>query len=82
MESFKGAVENDTIPSMAYRISFLKFHFVSPLSLAATAAGADGLTIEVHPTPETALSDGLQAITPAEFGVLMDKIKKIKCVLG
>lgn len=56
--------------------------FVSPLSLAATAAGTDGLTIEVHPTPETALSDGLQAITPAEFGVLMDKIKKINCVLG
>jgi len=40
---------------------------VKPLSLAAVAAGADGLIVEVHPNPAEALSDGPQALTTAEF---------------
>jgi 3-deoxy-7-phosphoheptulonate synthase len=40
---------------------------VRPLSLAAVAAGADGLIVEVHPDPEQALCDGPQALTTAEF---------------
>jgi 3-deoxy-7-phosphoheptulonate synthase len=40
---------------------------VPPLSLAAVAAGADGLIVEVHPNPEEALCDGPQALTTAEF---------------
>jgi 3-deoxy-7-phosphoheptulonate synthase len=40
---------------------------VRPLSLAAVAAGADGLIVEVHPNPAEALSDGPQALTTAEF---------------
>ena len=40
---------------------------VRPLSLAAVAAGADGLIVEVHPDPATALSDGPQALTTDEF---------------
>ncbi len=40
---------------------------VEPLSLAAVAAGADGLIVEVHPNPAEALSDGPQALTTAEF---------------
>ncbi len=40
---------------------------VRPLSLAAVAAGADGLIVEVHPDPATALSDGPQALTTEEF---------------
>ncbi len=40
---------------------------VRPLSLAAVAAGADGLIVEVHPDPENALCDGPQALTTAEF---------------
>ena len=40
---------------------------VEPLSLAAVAAGADGLVVEVHPNPAEALSDGPQALTTAEF---------------
>jgi 3-deoxy-7-phosphoheptulonate synthase len=40
---------------------------VRPLSLAAVAAGADGLIVEVHPDPERALCDGPQALTTAEF---------------
>ena len=44
-----------------------KVDLVEPLSLAAIAAGADGLMIEMHPTPETALSDGAQSLDPAQF---------------
>ena len=40
---------------------------VRPLSLAAVAAGADGLIVEVHPDPAVALCDGPQALTTAEF---------------
>jgi 3-deoxy-7-phosphoheptulonate synthase len=41
------------------------------VSRAAVAVGADGLLIEVHPTPDSALSDGAQSITPAAFAELM-----------
>ena len=44
---------------------------VAPLSYAAIAAGADGLIIEVHPSPEDALSDGDQSLTIPAFGALM-----------
>lgn len=49
---------------------------VEPLSMAAIAAGADGLMIEVHNNPEKALCDGAQSLTPATFDELMGKIKK------
>jgi 3-deoxy-7-phosphoheptulonate synthase len=41
-----------------------------PLALAGTAAGADGLLIEVHPRPAEALSDGDQSLTPDQFADL------------
>jgi len=44
---------------------------VAPLAFAAVAAGADGLLVEVHPDPPTALSDGDQSLTPAAFDALM-----------
>jgi 3-deoxy-7-phosphoheptulonate synthase len=47
---------------------------VIPMALAAAAAGADGLMVEVHPTPETALCDGPQALTPAMFSQLMQTL--------
>ena len=47
------------------------------MAAAAVAAGADGLIVEVHPDPETALSDGAQSITPAAFGQLMDQCRRI-----
>ncbi|MDR1376951.1 MAG: 3-deoxy-7-phosphoheptulonate synthase [Synergistaceae bacterium] len=50
---------------------------VSPMALAAVAAGADGLMIEVHDRPEQALCDGQQSITPLLFDRLMRKIKTI-----
>ena len=46
-----------------------------PVGLAAIAAGADGLQIEVHPEPDHALSDGAQSLTPANFQKLMDKAR-------
>ena len=49
---------------------------VEPLALAAIAAGADGLMIEVHNDPEAALCDGPQSMTPEGFDALMKKIRK------
>ncbi|MBQ7606236.1 MAG: 3-deoxy-7-phosphoheptulonate synthase [Firmicutes bacterium] len=51
---------------------------VAPMSLAAVAAGADGLMIEVHSNPEAALSDALQAIKPEEFAKLAAQIEAIR----
>lgn len=48
---------------------------IEPLALAAVAAGADGLIIEVHPTPETALCDGKQSLRPDKFAAMMEKIR-------
>lgn len=50
---------------------------VRPLSLAALAAGADGLLIESHPNPECALSDKDQQITPTELNHLIEELKKL-----
>ena len=52
--------------------------FVAPLSLAATAAGADGLIIEVHNNPPCAKCDGMQSLTPDGFDALMQNISLIK----
>ena len=54
-----------------------KAQYVRPLSLAAIAAGADGLIIEVHPNPICALSDAAQQITPDEYRVIADEVKAI-----
>lgn len=60
-------------PSHASGISEL----VEPLSLAAVAAGADGLMIEVHNNPAKALSDGKQSLTPDAFDDVMEKITSL-----
>ncbi|MDI1471151.1 2-keto-3-deoxy-D-arabino-heptulosonate-7-phosphate synthase I beta [Thermodesulfovibrio sp. N1] len=51
--------------------------YVLPMALAAVAAGADGLMIEVHPNPEKAFSDGPQSLNFDAFGKLTEKIKKL-----
>jgi 3-deoxy-7-phosphoheptulonate synthase len=51
--------------------------FVMPMARAAVAAGADGLLVEVHPHPETALSDGAQSLPPEIFTTLMAQIRII-----
>ena len=59
-----------------------KWHLVTPVALAATAAGADGLIIEVHPTPDTALKDGAQSLTFENFAQLMVKLAPIVEAIG
>ena len=51
--------------------------YVRPMSLAAAAAGADGLIIEVHNDPQHALCDGQQSITPEAFASLAENVKAI-----
>ncbi len=53
------------------------FRAVPPMSLAAIAAGADGLLLEVHPHPVEALCDGPQQLTPKRFKRLMDEVKRV-----
>jgi 3-deoxy-7-phosphoheptulonate synthase len=55
---------------------------VPALSYAAIAAGADGLIIEVHPTPESALSDGDQSLAPAAFTSLMRSLEPFAAAVG
>lgn len=59
-------------PSHAAGIRFM----VEPLTMAAIAAGADGVMIEVHNNPEKALCDGKQSLTPDSFTELMKKVRK------
>ena len=55
---------------------------VEAMSLAAIAAGADGLIIEVHSCPECAWSDGAQSLKPAKFASLIEKGRAIAQVIG
>ena len=51
--------------------------FVGPMAKAAVAGGADGLVIEVHPNPETALSDGPQSLLPEKFAQLTKQLRRV-----
>ena len=53
-------------------------HLVKPMAIAATAAGADGLMIEVHNNPPAALCDGAQSLTPAAFADVMESVNAIR----
>ncbi len=55
---------------------------VPPMALAAAAAGADGLMIEVHDHPDKALTDGEQAVTPDEYAVLVQKVHAVRKAAG
>ncbi|HBO68750.1 MAG TPA: 3-deoxy-7-phosphoheptulonate synthase, partial [Deltaproteobacteria bacterium] len=56
--------------------------YVQPMSCAAVAAGADGLMIEVHPSPEKALSDGPQSLTFARFRAVMEALRPFIAAAG
>ncbi|MBQ9845486.1 MAG: 3-deoxy-7-phosphoheptulonate synthase [Oscillospiraceae bacterium] len=56
--------------------------YIEKMSLAAVAAGADGLIIEVHEQPECAWSDGAQCLKPDKFAQLIEKARKIAQVIG
>ena len=55
---------------------------VPPMSRAAVAAGADGLLIEVHPSPGDALSDGQQSLTPENFQRLVQEVQEVARAVG
>lgn len=55
---------------------------VTPMALAAAAAGADGVMVEVHPHPEEALCDGPQALTPVGFEALMQRLAPVAVAVG
>lgn len=59
-----------------------KWYLVTPLALAAVAAGADGLMIEVHPTPDYALKDGAQSLTFEHFEQLMSQLAPVAASVG
>jgi 3-deoxy-7-phosphoheptulonate synthase len=58
------------------------WEYVTPLSMAAVAAGADGLMIEVHPWPDKALSDGGQSLKPDRFLRLMEDLRQMARLVG
>jgi 3-deoxy-7-phosphoheptulonate synthase len=55
---------------------------VEPLSLAAAAAGADGIIVEVHPRPEEALCDAAQQIPTADFPDFAAEIRALASLMG
>ncbi len=55
-----------------------KSRLVPPMAMAATAAGADGIMVEVHNNPSCALCDGAQSLTPAQFDDLSHRIRKVR----
>lgn len=65
-------------PSHATGLSY----YVPSMAMAAIAAGADGLIVEVHPEPKFALSDAAQQLSIAEFNKLAEDIRKIAPIVG
>ena len=55
---------------------------VEPLSLAAAAAGADGIMVEVHPTPATAICDGRQALACDDLARFADRVGQVAAIAG
>lgn len=58
-----------------------KWRLVRPMSLAAVAAGADGLMIEVHPNPAEAQCDGPQSLNPENYARLMQEVQRLSAFL-
>ena len=59
-----------------------KANLVAPMAYAATAAGADGIMVEVHNNPACALCDGAQSLTPPQFDELNRKVQQIREVIA
>ena len=59
-----------------------KWYLVTPVALAAVAAGADGVIVEVHPSPDHALKDGFQSLTFENFAALMRTVPAVAAAVG
>ena len=57
-------------------------YLVEPMAMAAVAAGADGLIVELHPNPDRALSDGAQSLTFSGFRQLMERVREVARAVG
>jgi 3-deoxy-7-phosphoheptulonate synthase len=55
--------------------------YVPSMALAAVAAGADGIIVEVHPSPETAWCDGVQSLSFEMFNELMNRLRSVAAAL-
>ena len=87
-DSTRFTLDISSVPVMREKVSYPivvdpshpagKREYVESLSLAAVAAGADGLMIEVHPEPDHALSDGRQQVTFAQFEKIYRKAIEIR----
>jgi 3-deoxy-7-phosphoheptulonate synthase len=55
---------------------------VPPMALAAIAAGADGLLMEMHPNPDKAMSDGAQSLYPEQLQKLVEQLRLLAPVVG
>ena len=56
--------------------------YIAPMARASLAAGADGVMIDVHPNPETALSGGHQALSPPHMNHLMKELREVVDAMG
>jgi 3-deoxy-7-phosphoheptulonate synthase len=59
-----------------------RWDLVSPVSLGAVAAGADGLIVEVHSHPEEAMSDGGQSLRPDKCARLLESLQRVAAAVG
>lgn len=59
-----------------------KWSLIAPMSMAAIAAGADGLIVEVHQNPEDAFSDGAQSLLPEKFNDMMKELQAVAKAVG
>jgi 3-deoxy-7-phosphoheptulonate synthase len=57
------------------------WEYVEAMAMAAVAAGADGLIIEVHPRPAEALSDGPQSLKPDRFAQVVSRVRRVAAAL-
>jgi 3-deoxy-7-phosphoheptulonate synthase len=58
------------------------WELVAPMARAAIAAGADGIMVEVHPDPASALSDGFQSLRPDKFRQLLEDVSRLAPIVG
>jgi 3-deoxy-7-phosphoheptulonate synthase len=58
------------------------WNYVTAVARAAVAAGADGLIVEVHPSPDEALSDGGQSLKPERFAELVRQVRAVAQAIG
>jgi len=56
--------------------------YVTPMAKAALVVGADGIMVEMHPDPKSALSDGSQALTPDQFQKMMTELRIMGTAIG